>query len=222
VTAADHANTVREALDRWTTGYALQIADMKTIGNARAALDALEAQAETVGDAAAWKTEALHHQTRAEAAEAQVKELELRFKVAAFDSKLWDNIEVADTGCWEWRGYRGPHGYGQVRIGSAHLRAHRATYEAVYGPIPLNLQIDHLCRNIGCVNPAHLEAVSAKENTMRSNAITAENARKTHCKHGHEFTPENTIEDRGGRKCRTCHNEQAKQRKRRLRAEGKL
>jgi len=31
-------------------------------------------------------------------------------------------------------------------------------------------------------------------------------AEKTHCKHGHEFTPENTkVDVKGWRYCRTCH-----------------
>lgn len=33
------------------------------------------------------------------------------------------------------------------------------------------------------------------------------NARKTHCKRGHEFTPENTIRRATGRQCRTCNLE---------------
>lgn len=42
-------------------------------------------------------------------------------------------------------------------------------------------------------------------NVMRSDTPAAVNAAKTHCKHGHEFTPENTRLDRGGyRCCRTC------------------
>jgi len=69
------------------------------------------------------------------------------------------------TGCWNWLKAKSPAGYG--RFGSTPLYAHRASYECFKGSIPTGLQIDHLCRNRGCINPAHLEAVTSRENTMR-------------------------------------------------------
>lgn len=93
------------------------------------------------------------------------------------------------TGCWNWTGKIAHNGYG---VGRNDVRSHRFAYEMLVGPIPEGLCIDHLCRNKACCNPEHLEVVTLGENVLRGNSIPARNARKTHCKHGHEFTPENT------------------------------
>jgi len=85
--------------------------------------------------------------------------------------------------------------------------AHRFSYEAYIGPIEPGLVIDHLCHVRRCVNPNHLEAVTQKENLLRSDTFQARNAVKTHCVNGHEFDQKNTyIRKRpgGGRMCAKC------------------
>ena len=112
-----------------------------------------------------------------------------------------------ETGCWEWKGYVAPHGYGAIKQPgrASKLLAHRVSYEMIYGPIPRGRQIDHLCRVRRCINPAHLEAVTSRENTLRGESASALNARKTHCPASHEYTPENTyIAPNGQRECRQC------------------
>lgn len=122
-----------------------------------------------------------------------------------------------DNGCWLWQGKKDNLGYG--RYGKQY-RAHRWSYEYHKGPIPEGLQIDHLCRNRACVNPDHLEAVTKKENTLRSLAPTAINARKTHCYKGHPFDERNTyVTPEGWRTCRACKNEKHRRRRTRLRNE---
>ena len=112
---------------------------------------------------------------------------------------------VDDAPCWQWA--KNPNGrYGQFSVGKQKgLLAHVVSYQLFKGAIPDGFQVDHLCRNTRCLNPAHLEAVTARVNTLRSTAIPAVNAAKTHCDHDHEFTEANTyIDKRGARCCREC------------------
>ncbi len=100
---------------------------------------------------------------------------------------------IAVTGCWEWTARKDQNGYGLFWDGNRSSRAHRVSYEMHVGKIPDGLVIDHLCRVRSCVNPAHLEPVTNRENLMRGQTLTAVNAGKTHCPRGHEYTEENTL-----------------------------
>lgn len=142
------------------------------------------------------------------------------WRVERIDTELANNEAVAarfwakvdrreDHECWEWLGGQGTRGHGRVRIRGVLRPAHRVSYELQGREIPTDMVLDHLCRNTACVNPNHLEPVTSGENTLRGEAPTAVNSRKTHCSRGHEFTSENTYTywDREGsqhRKCREC------------------
>lgn len=118
-------------------------------------------------------------------------------------------IQHDDNGCWLWTGTVFLRtGYANFWFsGKSHL-GHRWSYRHFVGPIPTGYQLDHLCRVRNCVNPAHLEPVTPRENNARSSSPSAINAVKTHCKHGHEFTSDNTyVTKKGQRHCKTCRNE---------------
>jgi len=125
-----------------------------------------------------------------------------------------EKVALTDSGCIEWIGSL-HHGYGQFRpdgavTGDSLVRAHRWSYEYHVGPIPEGLMILHSCDNPACVNPQHLRPGTGSDN-MRDAVERRRHhhARKTHCKHGHEFTPENTITfSKGYRRCRECKNAQ--------------
>jgi hypothetical protein len=112
---------------------------------------------------------------------------------------------IDESPCWIWTGSRNRGGYGHIGINRVPARTHRVAYELLRGPIPDGLQLDHLCRNRACLNPAHLEPVTNWENQLRGDTSRAANAAKTHCGRGHEFDLLNTYFDPlGKRVCRIC------------------
>jgi HNH endonuclease len=131
---------------------------------------------------------------------------------AAMRLRFWSKVDkCAPNGCWQWIGRLSYAGYGQFYVGDRCFRPHRTSYEWERGPIPDGLELDHLCRNRGCVNPDHLEAVTHKENVRRGRALEVMLARKravTHCPKGHPYEGDNLwTNSRGHRWCKTCRRE---------------
>ncbi len=120
--------------------------------------------------------------------------------------RFWAKVERrADSECWPWTASRTASGHGMIQWGGRQQGAHRIAYTLLVGPIPDGLVIDHLCRVPACCNPRHMEPVTARENTLRGFGSPAQNARKSSCKRGHEFSTENTYWTRDGRRdCRAC------------------
>lgn len=120
------------------------------------------------------------------------------------------------NGCWLKIGVR-PSRYGSFRISGRLTRAHRASWEAHFGPIPDGLYVCHRCNNKPCCNPKHLYLATHQQNlidagrdgllpgALRPRGATLINSMRTECKSGHPFTPENTYTyPSGKRACKAC------------------
>lgn len=121
--------------------------------------------------------------------------------------RFMDVVEKVPSGCWEWQACKNDLGYGQLALlGGKRVGAHRFSYEKFVGPIPEGMDLDHLCRNPPCVNPAHLEPVTHRENVYRGASLDVAAHLEDKCRRGHDMTPENTYQfpNGRGRTCRKC------------------
>lgn len=121
---------------------------------------------------------------------------------------FWSHVAkgAEPDSCWMWTGSSSKPTPTAAEYGKYTSRgvAHRVAYELLVGVIPDGLELDHLCCNTLCVNPAHLEPVTRAENMRRRME------RMTHCKRGHELVPENCVP--GTKSCITCRRERANER----------
>ena len=122
---------------------------------------------------------------------------------------IWQRVEVGSlTQCWPWRLSTGSHGYGQVgwSLGDGRhsmTTAHRVAWQALFGPLPEGLTVDHVCHNRVCCNPTHLRLL-----TNRDNAADNGQRDKSHCPKGHVYAGTNLIVNRKGHRfCRRCREE---------------
>lgn len=120
-------------------------------------------------------------------------------------------------GCWLFSAASSSP-YKRFMVDRVSVLAHRFAYSVLVGPIPKGLQIDHLCRNKACVNPAHLEAVTQRVNLLRAPTVVAANAAKTHCPAGHAYDAVVVWRGATSRRCRACHSRNDRTSKLRMRA----
>lgn len=116
--------------------------------------------------------------------------------------KFWARVDTSGN-CWEWLGTKTSAGYGNCYIpeGQTTGVAHRVAYALLIGVPADDMQLDHLCRNRACVNPDHLEPVTAQENVLRSASPPSQFAKRDRCAEGHPFV---IRKYNGKRFCREC------------------
>jgi len=143
--------------------------------------------------------------------------------------------------CWPWEGYIQPHGYAKVMIDGDMKYVHRLSYQLHVGPIQKGWEVDHgchseavsrgecadpegsACAHRSCWNPAHLEAVSSRENSMRGNHPLFKVRRSTICRRGlHKLEGPNLMTKANGtRRCRECARERVRESRTRKKAVSK-
>lgn len=132
----------------------------------------------------------------------------MSYSPSALAASLVPNIRIETVSdrpvsgpCWTWTASR-TKGYGATTVDGKRVYVHRLTYAALVGEIPSGLEIDHLCLNKACCNPAHLEPVTHRENMIR---YGRNKPVPTHCANEHPLTKDNLATRPNGRwRCREC------------------
>lgn len=129
------------------------------------------------------------------------------------ETRMHRFVDMRDTDeCLLWRGAKRRGGYGYImEYGKAVTATHVAMRMAGNPRPSVEAMACHKCDNPRCVNPRHLFWGSQTDN-MRDNASKGRHhyANRATCKHGHEWTPENTLHHPGRkglaphRVCLTC------------------
>lgn len=158
-----------------------------------------------------WKT---GHHRRAKGAKPTIATKPIKQRIA-------ESTAETSSGCWEWQLSKCRDGYGMMKVAGKSLRAARVSYTEFRGDIPKGMLIYQSCKNRACVNPSHLEAITAQESVARGESDARGNffehyekrRSTTHCPNGHPWDSENTRHNGIQRICRACLREN--QRKRR-------
>lgn len=121
--------------------------------------------------------------------------------------RFWKFATLPDAnGCMNWTGARfrdkrGRPRYGMFSMpGHAPAGAHRVAYVLANGYIPGDMTVDHICENLRCVAPDHLQLLTAVQNALRGTTTDETGER---CVKGHNDW---SIRSRQ-RVCKACYRE---------------
>lgn len=122
---------------------------------------------------------------------------------------FWNLVDkVSSSPCWLWKGCVNGMGYGQFRLNGKQYLVHRLSYALSFGEPSKELDVHHWCKNTLCVNPIHLDEVTAGENLLFGLTGTNNgNTRKVCCPKGHYY---DGINSQGSRICKICGREASK------------
>lgn len=80
------------------------------------------------------------------------------------EERFWSKVDKTQT-CWNWTSAHDGR-YGNFSFKGRKTKAHRLSFEWANGPIPLGMQVDHICWNTHCVKPSHLRLANQAENNQ--------------------------------------------------------
>lgn len=131
----------------------------------------------------------------------------------SFEEWFWFRVRKTKS-CWHWIAGKNNSGYGSANYCGRPYSAHEVALilHNLTPPSSL-LEVDHKCRNRGCVNPQHLRYVTRTQNILYGRSPSAKNAKKTHCARGHALRGTNLCIETGKRpgliqrRCRKCRIE---------------
>ena len=104
---------------------------------------------------------------------AQMVPIDLSTVSRATLNRFWLRVRKNGKGrpCWVWTGATDRSGHGRLRVGGRDVFAHVFSYALENGTSPPNRVVHHRCEVPGCVNPAHLVALTPGEHRTAHSVV---------------------------------------------------